>query len=572
MMSQQGILALNITQLGMSLGQMGRPDENVRFMDDIDVTLSMESKHTMALQRTSIELAAKPIVFRASQQDINLILAIVTHATQLAAQSASGTAEADNEESKVSVTKTKTQTISMEKPQLIVSTEKLRASFDGFRFVLIGEGHEQPMVHLKTKPFQVNVQDWTGPMRASTAISFDLNYWNLTNSHWEPLLEPWTFVVEANKDVSTQGMRIQVSSPYVLSANITMTFVELALAATSNWASESTRSLSRARGGTPPYRIRNETGSALEIWSNTEAGSGQSTLLQQGQIIDWRFDDWRSLREHVSASGHNSLGIKFHGKDWETIPSVTVDKEGQFPVLLRPRMDGVLHRLLCDVVVEDNVKLVTLRSTYKIDNECLYPLEVILVDEHNKPVYAPQKIDAKQSYSLPIEAVMRNRIKIRPDAGFGFGWSIESFKWEDLTKRPNHIVTCRSHDAENAPFRLSLWAEKDGDKSRTYPKLNVKLYPPIELENLLPFDIRYRVHDKASNTSSTEFLRQGGVFPIHTVTLDHLVLLNIAIQDSGVWKPSNFMIINTNTAEFTRDKRLILPDVSGRQLELGLNY
>jgi vacuolar protein sorting-associated protein 13A/C len=69
-----------------------------------------------------------------------------------------------------------------------------------------------------------------------------------------------------------------------------------------------------------------------------------------------------------------------------------VDKEGQFPVLLRPRVDDILHRLLCDVVVEDNVKVVTLRSTYKIDNECLYPIEVILVDEHNKPAYPLQKI------------------------------------------------------------------------------------------------------------------------------------------------------------------------------------
>jgi len=96
--------------------------------------------------------------------------------------------------------------------------------------------------------------------------------------------------------------------------------------------------------------------------------------------------------QHLSTSGHNSIGIRFEGKGWDPIPSVTVDKEGQFPVLLRPRIEGVLHRLLCDVTVVDNIKVVTLRSTYKIDNECMYPLEVILVDEHNKPLYALQKI------------------------------------------------------------------------------------------------------------------------------------------------------------------------------------
>ncbi|KIM32678.1 hypothetical protein M408DRAFT_326439 [Serendipita vermifera MAFF 305830] len=575
MMSQQGVLALTVSQLGMSLTRMGQPDESVRFMDEIDVTLSLESKRAASLQRTNIEITAKPIVFRASQSDINLILAIVTRATQLAAQpTASDTSKpAATTQAKVTATQTRTPTISTEKPQLIMSTEKLKGSFDGFRLVLIGEGHEQPMIHLKTKPFVVNVQDWTGPLHASGSLSFDINYWNLTNSHWEPLLEPWTLSVEASRDTASQGLRVQITSPYLLYLNITTTFVELAIAATSGWAPDASRSLVRARGGTPPYRISNQTGSSLQVWSNTETGQGTPTVLQHGQTIDWRFDDWRSLREHLSTSGHNSIGLRFDGKEWDPIPSVTVDKEGQFPVLLRPKVDGILHRLLCDVTVIDNVKVVTLRSTYKIDNECMYPLEVILVDEHNKPTYALQKIEAKKSYSLPIEAVMINRIKIRPDAGFGFGWSTESYKWEDFSRRSSHTITCRSQDTGNAPFRLSLWAEKDNESSKHYPKLTLKLYPPIELENLLPYDIKYRVHDKATNTSSSEFLRQGGIFPIHTVTLDHLVLLNIAVQDSGVWKPSNFMIINTDSpSEFPKDKRLVLPDIKDRQLELRLNY
>jgi len=89
-------------------------------------------------------------------------------------------------------------------------------------------------------------------------------------------------------------MRVQVSSPYILSLNITTTFIELALAAMSP---EANRSLTRTRGETPPYQISNQTGSSLQIWSNTEAGPGPVTLLPHGQVIDWRFDDWRSLRE-----------------------------------------------------------------------------------------------------------------------------------------------------------------------------------------------------------------------------------------------------------------------------------
>ena len=39
---------------------------------------------------------------------------------------------------------------------------QLKASFDGFRLVLIGDMHEQPMLHLKVKPFIVGAKDWSG--------------------------------------------------------------------------------------------------------------------------------------------------------------------------------------------------------------------------------------------------------------------------------------------------------------------------------------------------------------------------------------------------------------------------
>jgi vacuolar protein sorting-associated protein 13A/C len=101
---------------------------------------------------------------------------------------------------------------------------------------------------------------------------------------------------------------------------------------------------------------------------------------------------------------------------------------------LRPKSSKVSDRLLCDVTVEENVKVVTLRSTYKVENHTLYPLELILVDENNKPVYSLQKIGKLilvllfasllplsapgRDFPLPIEAVTQNRIKIRPDGGF----------------------------------------------------------------------------------------------------------------------------------------------------------
>ena len=71
---------------------------------------------------------------------------------------------------------------------------------------------------------------------------------------------------------------------------------------------------------------------------------------------------------------------------------------------------------------------------------------------------------------------------------------------------------------------------------RKYPKLNLRLRAPIELENLLPYDIQYRIYDKNTTQQWKSYLRHGGIMPVHSVELAHLVLLNVTIQDTGTLK------------------------------------
>lgn len=65
---------------------MGRAAESVRFLDDLDIALSLDTRKSTAHQMTSIELTAQPIVFRASYRDINLIMAIVNRAIELSSK------------------------------------------------------------------------------------------------------------------------------------------------------------------------------------------------------------------------------------------------------------------------------------------------------------------------------------------------------------------------------------------------------------------------------------------------------------------------------------------------------
>ncbi len=64
---------------------------------------------------------------------------------------------------------------------------------------------------------------------------------------------------------------------------------------------------------------------------------------------------------------------------------------------------------------------------------------------------------------------------------------------------------------------------------RQYPRLNLMLRAPVEIENLLPYDLKFRIHDKNTGLSSSNFLVKGGSSPVHTVELGTCF--------SSAWRP-----------------------------------
>lgn len=78
-----------------------------------------------------------------------------------------------------------------------------------------------------------------------------------------------------------------------------MTLVELALSMFDAWQKEGDRVLRKARGGYAPYRIRNRTGGPINVWSDIGGPVKHSPTVKipNGETIDWRFDDWKTMRE-----------------------------------------------------------------------------------------------------------------------------------------------------------------------------------------------------------------------------------------------------------------------------------
>lgn len=113
--------------------RMGTTSESVSFLDEIDLTLSLDSRKSLGHQIMSIEIAIKPIVFRASYRDINLITAIMNRAIEISTRSTGSTAvklgegPSSSKQSQVAKTNTRPATLSrvslQGRPRVVMSKE-----------------------------------------------------------------------------------------------------------------------------------------------------------------------------------------------------------------------------------------------------------------------------------------------------------------------------------------------------------------------------------------------------------------------------------------------------------------
>ena len=95
-------------------------------------------------------------------------------------------------------------------------------------------------------------------------------------------------------------MSLSLTARERLNLNISTTSVEIALDMLKVMSQQGDRVMATARGSYAPYRIRNRTGTDLFIWSEVEGAEktdANAAKLTNGQTTDWRFDDWRTMRE-----------------------------------------------------------------------------------------------------------------------------------------------------------------------------------------------------------------------------------------------------------------------------------
>ncbi|KAI5294364.1 hypothetical protein KEM52_004170 [Ascosphaera acerosa] len=610
MLSQQNSLTLRMRKVGMFLCRMDNFESTrLRILDDFGLTMSLDTQASGTHgPSTRIDLHADPLVLRLSLRDIVLAIQIVNKASemflktsvavqetappQLAARRQSVLAERPKlgrEESFMSGSSRRSSSTRASRdlpvaaahniPAVtILQQEEMTIQVDGLRIVIIGEGHELPLFDWNTQRFDVAVRDWSSHVCADANISTHLNVYNFSKSAWEPLMEPYQIGFHVQKDLSPECTSLQTISSTNLELTLSSSTISL-ISKSLHFLQTDEDMLSKPRGSSAPYRLRNYTGFDMKLWTEYEKGShGPSMSLEDGKDLPWQFEDPIAMRENLTPEGKAGLvGLQLEGSGFDVLHAIPLIREGEFAYNLRPKSERVSHRLLVEVLLgEDYVKYITFRSPVLVENNTQIPIEVGVYSPKEGHLLRIEKIPPGESRAAPVGSAYLHSLVVRPDQGFGYEWSSEILYWKDLIRRPTRGLSCRSeHNPRQQPpfyFQLHAAFDRKDPAHDIYPNMRIKIFAPIEIQNLLPYDFKYRLYDKNTRKDWTNFLRKGGISPVHVVELSHLLLLNIDIEDTP-FRQGEFAIINGDIEEdFRRETSSSIDDGRGTTLRLGLHY
>ncbi|GMM46069.1 membrane morphogenesis protein [Pichia kluyveri] len=606
------ITEIKAVGIGMFLQKMSSEMNNkLRILDDFSFNLNIDPRGSNATSfLTTIDSTIQPLLLRLSLRDIYLALHIFNKASVMYKEQ-TDLLESEGIEnplndiskkiskyapsiissiSKLSHQRRKSRNI---QPVMIIKAEKLKIKIEGFRMVLIGDVHELPILDFDVKPFELNARNWSTELEADTQINSLINIFNYSLSQWEPLLDPWYFAVHAERSTDDK-----LSVNFVSRKNAEFTITSRSIATISHFVNLlSEQGELKERGEDSPFRIINQTGHDIKIWiddaddaedeNEDKSNRRQETLIKNLETVPWSFEDWAVVRQSLAINTNiHFIGVQILDTKYRPLRMLSLRTEGDNVAMLEPELDeGYHNRLSYEITLaEDKVKEVVIKSTISIENFTPTAIHVgIGNDQGQLAIDREIVIPPGGKLALPIDFVYNGRLAVRPSTTSEiFGWSaarlvgddsLTDFKWETI--RDNDILLeCSRAEADGVAdfyyFKAHAVYDKDDVLNQLYPHMNIMISPPLVLENLLPFDIEWRLFQKGP-TKWNDVLKQGETCPIHVVDMNFSAVLKILILGSK-YAVSGASIINTPNSISTVDREINLKSSDGQRLSLKLCY
>eukprot|EP01134_Creolimax_fragrantissima_P005907 CFRG5907T1 len=431
----------------------------------------------------------------------------------------------------------------------------------------------QPLAELVSKPLMVDVRNWSSD-NASLVINsrFSYDFFNTNLSSWESFLEPHGIRVEYyNKREKGRFLSIEPSEK--LEVNISQplfacmqTMIEGVSEKDPSYWKEA-----QDRVDYKPHMIRNLTGLPVTMYSSGDpttlisVDSGQEVAFGDG-VKDWTDDlgngsqnEQRQKMQAALKRMNVTLQIEGHTK-LQPIELVRMGRACY--AMLEDTSTGAgrggsrrarTTYVIVDVYVENNRRVVEVRSTVQIVNHMSRPLNIRSLTENT---YSDYIIQAGKTFSIPVDMASAN-FKVRllankdtsvtddtanvtksVDQETGFCPSIVQWSRFVSKKKGHHKGTFASplvcpHDPgagdDHTLTHVMMHVTYEQSVLNTsYPLHCFSFWAPLRVQNLLPVDIMVFV--KGPHGYLPYHVSPGGVVECHTIDTAQEAVIRVAID------------------------------------------
>lgn len=598
--SQRATTTVGVSKIGIFICEMSSFNTNrLRILDDFSITANIDNRDSDDTHLlTNISIDVEQLMLRVSLRDVLLVLNILRKASAL--MSTPQSADEAPKYSKFSASERRrlpsaVRTIASGPSKsaakarrnsrrdstasaTVVRGEELTASFDGLRLVIIGVKYELPILDMCVKPFTATAKNWTKDLRLDMGNELFINIYNPGKSAWEPLVEEWELGVNVARASDGKNTSLTWYSRKMMEVTVTSETIRL-LSATTDFVVSSQDDddfLSRPREVAAPYVVRNETGYELEVWADDSEGTTDErknlSTITDGEEIPWRFDDWKVMRENLSTDSQDvCLGVKLKDSPYDAVRAMPVTSVGDHLYVLSPKQRPISDRIVCDIRLRGQRKVITIRSPLVIKNSTQVTVQLAFDDNSSESLWT---LAPRMSRAIPLWKSHNVRLIARPDPSLGFMWSQDHLYWKDLLKGTRALSCAPAAADSDAKFYFQVFADykKNVPLTRVYPYMTINLSAPLEIVNLLPFDFTYRLYSKDVKKDWTNELRRGESSPVHVVQLSHLLLLSVHPKAAG-YDRTDFSVINTKSGDdFKLENTLTSHHRDGQKLKLRIHY
>ncbi|XP_063105632.1 intermembrane lipid transfer protein VPS13A isoform X3 [Cavia porcellus] len=453
--------------------------------------------------------------------------------------------------------------------ELVPKGEMMKMNIDSIFIVLeAGIGHRTVPMLLAKSRFSGEGKNWSTLINLHCQLELEVHYYNEMFGVWEPLLEPleidqtedfrpWTLGIKMKKkpkkaivESDTEAENYKVPEyKTVISFNskdqLNVTLSKCGLVMLNNLVKAFTEAATEPSAlfvrDLAPFIILNSLGLTVSV-SPSDAFNvlnvplAKSYTLKNEESLNM---DYVGTKDNDHFSAMTSLSSKLFfilltPENHSTADKIPLTKVGRRLYTVRHRESGVERSIVCQIDAVEGSKAVIIRSPVQIRNHFPVPISVY-EGEKLLGIALPEN-----EFNIPL-ASYRSFLFLKPkDEDYQMCQGID---FEEIIKNDGAVLNkkCRSINPSKKSFIINIVPEKDNLTSLSVYSEDgwdlpyiMHLWPPILLQNLLPYKIAYYL-EGIENTVFT--LNEGQSTHIYAVQMDkarfHLKLLNYLNHD---WK------------------------------------